>query len=204
MKLYYSPGACSLASHIVLEEAGKPYQAIRVSLKDKTTADGADFNAINPKGYVPAVQTDSGEILTENTALLAYLGEQAAGSQLMPVPGSSANFRVREWLGFLSSELHKNCGPLFRPNTPEATIAFQREILGRRLAYTDKALAGKSFLTGEQFTVADAYLFVITSWFPRLQIDAAPYPNIKTFNERVAKRAAVVKAMTDEGLLKAA
>jgi glutathione S-transferase len=204
MKLYYSPGACSLASHIVLEETGAKYEAIKVSLKDKTTADGKDFNAINPKGYVPLVQLDNGDALTENTALLAYLGEQAAGAALMPAAGTTANFRVREWLGFISGELHKNCGPLFRPNTPEATIAFQRDILGRRLAYVDQALAGKSFLSGEQFTVADAYLFVIVNWFGRLQINLAQYPNLKAFHERVAKRPAVVRAMKDEGLLKAA
>jgi glutathione S-transferase len=204
MKLYYAPGACSLASHIVLEEAGTKYEAVSVSLKDKTTADGRDYNTINPKGYVPSVQLDNNELLTENTALLAYLGEQSPQAKLIAPAGTWDNYRVREWLGFISTELHKNCGPLFRPNIPEATVASTRELLGRRLAFADKALAGKSYLMGESFSVADAYLFVIVSWFPRIQVDIAPYPNLKAFSERAMKRPAVVRAMTDEGLLKAA
>jgi glutathione S-transferase len=204
MKLYYAPGACSLAAHIVLEEAGSKYEAVQVSLKDKTTSDGRSYNSINPKGYVPCVQLDNGELLTENTALLAWLGEQAPHARLIAPAGTWDNYRVREWLGYISSELHKNCSPLFRPNTPEATVASTRELLARRLAFADQALAGKAHLMGEPFTVADAYLFVITSWFPRLKIDSAPYPNLKAFSERVARRPTVVRAMTDEGLLKGA
>jgi glutathione S-transferase len=204
MKLYYSPGSSSLASHIVLEEAGIRYETVRVSLKDKRTADGADYNAINPKGYVPSVQLDNNELLTENTALLAYLGEQSPQARLIAPAGTWDNYRVREWLGYISIELHKNCSPLFRPSTPDATVAAAREALARRLAYADQALAGKVFLVGEHFSVADAYLFVVTTWLPRLQVDLTPYPNLKAFKERVAKRPAVIRAMTDEGLLKAA
>ncbi len=208
MKLYYSPGSCSMASHIVLEEGGVPYSAVRVNLQNKTTESGADYNAINPKGYVPYVSLDSGpnagQALTENTALLAYLGEQSTKAKLMPAAGTIENYRVREWLGYISSELHKNCGPLFRPNTPEATVQFQREILAKRLAYLNTALAGKSYLTGEQFTPADAYLFVVLNWSGRLKIDLSAYPNLVAFQARVGARPAVQKVLHDEGLTKAA
>ncbi len=177
---------------------------MRVSLKDKRTADGGDYNSINPKGYVPSLQLDNNEVLTENTALLAYLGEQSPQSRLIAPAGTWDNYRVREWLGYISSELHKTCSPLFRPTTPEGTVIAMRELLARRLAYADQALAGKPYLMGEHFSVADAYLFVVTTWFPRLQLDLTPYPNLAAFNERVAKRPAVIRAMTDEGLLKAA
>ena len=204
MKLYYGPGSCSLASHIVLEESGIRFETVRVNLKDKQTSTGEDYNSVNPKGYVPCVKLATGELLTENTALLAYLGEVNPDSGLMPTAGTMEAFRVREWLGFISSELHKAVGPLFRPNTPEATVAAQRELLGRRLAYVEKSIGNKPYLTGGNFTVADAYLFVVLSWFGRLNIDFAPYPNLKAFHDRVKQRPAVVRAMTDEGLLKAA
>ena len=204
MKLFYSPGSCSMASHIVLEEIGAKYDAVRVNLKDKTMQDGGDYNAINPKGYVPAVQLDDGQLIGENTALLAYLGELAPGKGLMPAGGTLANFRVREWLGFVSSELHKAYSPLFRPTTPEATAQAQRVAIAKRLVYVDKELAGKSYLTGEQFTAADAYLFVVASWSDIVKVDLEPYPNLRAFQARVAARASVQKVMTDEGLTKAA
>ncbi|MFM2290075.1 MAG: hypothetical protein RL684_3218 [Pseudomonadota bacterium] len=204
MKLFYSPGSCSMASHIVLEEIGVKYDAVRVNLKDKTTEGGDDYNAINPKGYVPAVRLDDGELIGENTALLAYLGELAPAKGLMPAAGTLANFRVREWLGYVSSELHKAYSPLFRPATPEATQQAQREHIAKRFAYVDKVLATQSYLTGEQFTPADAYLFVVASWSGRVNVDLEPFPNLRAFQARVAGRAAVQKVMKDEGLLKAA
>ena len=204
MKLYYSPGSCSLASHIVLEESGTRFETVRVNLKDKRTADGRDYNSINPKGYVPSLQLDNNELLTENTALLAYLGEQSPQSRLIAPAGTWDNYRVREWLGYISTELQKNLSPLVQPGASEATIAAARTLLARRLAFADQALAGKSYLVGDNFSVADAYLFVVTTWFPHLQIELTPYPHLKAFNERVAKRPAVIRAMTDEGLLKAA
>jgi glutathione S-transferase len=204
MQLYYSPGACSLASHIALNEAGIPFDIVKVNLRDKTTESGKDFNAINPKGYVPALVLDNGELVTENTALLGYIGELDPKSRLIPKAGTAGNMRVREWLGYISSELHKNCGPLFRPNTPEATIQFQREILARRFAFVDQALAGKSYLTGEDFTVADSYLYTILNWSGRLQIDLTPWPNLRSFMERVKARPAVQSALSAEGLLKPA
>ena len=159
MLLYYTPGACSLASHIALTEAGAKFGIVKVNLKDKTTETGKDFTAINPKGYV---------------------------------------------LGYISSELHKQFSPLFRPGTPEPTIQFQRDILSRRLAYVDQALQGKSYLTGEDFTVADSYLFTILNWTGRVQIDLTPWPNLRSFIERVKARPAVQSALGAEGLLKPA
>lgn len=193
-----------MASHIVLEEAGVKFAAVKVNLRDKTTADGVDYNSISPKGYVPTVMLDDGAMLTENTALLAYLGELNPAAKLIPPAGTIENYRVREWLGFVSSELHKNAGPLFRPTTPEATVQVQREALTKRLTYTNQALGSGPFLTGANFTVADAYLFVVLSWLPKLKFDLVDYPNLKAFFERVSARPAVQKAMRDEGLLKAA
>ena len=187
-----------------LKESGLPYATTRVNLKDKTTETGEDYNKINPKGYVPCVQLDNGAMIGENTALLAYLGELKPAAGLMPAAGTLENFRVREWLGFVSSEMHKNCSPFFRPNTPEATLEFQRDVLKKRLSYLESELAGKSYLTGQNFTPADAYLFVVLNWFGKVGIDLAAYPNVKAFHARVAARPAVKKAMTDEGLLKAA
>lgn len=204
MKLYYSPGACSLASHIVLEESGATYSAERVNLQDKTTETGADYNSINPKGYVPCVALDNGQLIGENTALLAYLGELSTKGKMMPAAGTMENYRVREWLGYVGTELHKNCSPLFRPTTPAATVQFQRDLLGQRLAHVNGELQGRSFLTGEQFTPADAYLFVVLNWMGRLKIDLSPFPNLQAFHARVAARPAVHKVMMDEGLIKAA
>ncbi len=204
MKLYYTPGACSMAAHIVLAESGLPYSLTRVNLKDKTTESGEDYNQINPKGYVPVVRLDNGAMIGENTALLAYLGELRPTTGLMPPTGTIENYRVREWLGFVSSEMHRNCSPFFRPNTPEATLQAQREVLHKRLAYLEGELAEKAHLTGQAFTAADAYLFVVLNWFGHVGIDLGPYPHVKAFHARVAARTAVQQVMKDEGLLKAA
>jgi glutathione S-transferase len=200
LKLYYSPGACSTASHIVLEESGLPYQAVRVDLKDKVTADGTDYNTVNPKGYVPAVQLDDGQVICENTALLPYLGELNPKSGLLPAAGSMDNYRVREWTGYISIELHKNLSPLFRPNTPEATVQAQHQVLKRRFGYVNDKLGQGPYLTGNAFTVADAYLFVVLSWFPRLKMDRSEYPNLQAFYDRVRARPAVQKVATQQGL----
>lgn len=200
MKLYFAPGACSLASHISLQESGLSYEGVSVNLRDKKTADGADYSAINPKGYVPALSLDDGTLLTEGPALLAYIGELAPARQLIPAPGTLANYRVREWLIYISTELHKNMSPLFRPTTPEATREFQLAAVKRRLGGANDALAGKTYLTGEQFTVADAYLFTVLSWHGRLNLDLAGWPHLKAFYERVKLRPAVQKVLQDEGL----
>jgi glutathione S-transferase len=195
-----------MASHIILEELGKPYECVRVDLRDpaRPTSTGEDYGKVNPRGYVPSLKLDSGEVLGETPALLAWLGEQDPSKGLMPPAGTLANFRVREWLAFLATELHKNCSPLFRPGTPEGTLQFCREILAKRLAHVNAALAGRPYLGGEQFTPADAYLFVILSWFARLKIDLAPYPNLQALQARVGARASVQKVLKDEGLVKAA
>ncbi len=161
MKLYYSPGSGSMAAHIVLEESGVHYQAIRVNLKEKRTADGQDYSSINPKGYVPCVQLNSGQVICENAALLPFLGELNPAAHLLPPHGTMENYRVREWTTFVNVELHKNMSPLFRPTTPEAWAQNQREVLKRRYTYTNERLGAGPFLTGAQFTVADAYLFVV-------------------------------------------
>jgi len=200
MKLYYSPGACSLAPHIALQEAGLTYEAEKVDLREKKTAGGADFTKINPKGYVPTLQLDNGEILTEGSALLAYIGELAPAAHLIMPAGTMGNFRVREWLAFIGSELHKNFGPLFRPTTPEATREAQLETLRRRFGFVNEALAGKSYLAGEQFTVADAYLYTVLRWTVRLQIDLSAWPQLTAFMARVSARPAVQATLQAEGL----
>jgi glutathione S-transferase len=200
MKLYYSPGACSLASHIALQESGLPYETEKVDLREKKTATGADFNGINPKGYVPALKLDSGEILTEGAVLLAYIGELAPSARLIMPAGTMGNVRVREWLTFISTELHKNFGPLFRPSTPEATRDAQLEVLKRRFGYVSDALAGHSYLTGEQFTVADAYLFTVLRWTVPVKIDLSPWPLLQSYMARVAARPGVKAALAAEGL----
>jgi glutathione S-transferase len=190
-----------MASHIVLEESGVDYQAIRVNLKDKLTADGQDYNGINPKGYVPSVQLNSGQVICENAALLPFLGELNPAAHLLPPHGTMENYRVREWTAYVSTELHKNISPLFRPTTPEATAMAQREVLARRFGYIDKMLGSGPHLTGANFTVADAYLFVVLSWFGPLKLHLGDYPNLQAFFKRVLARPAVQKALTDEGIL---
>lgn len=200
MKLYYAPGACSLASHIALQETGLAYEGISVNLRDKKTADGADYNAINPKGYVPALVLDDGTLLTEGPALLPYIGELAPAKQLIAAPGTLANYRVREWLIYISTELHKNMSPLFRPTTPEAMKEILLAAVKRRLNGANAALAGKSYLTGDHFSVADAYLFTVLTWFGRLNLDRTQWPNLQAFYERVKARPAVEKVVAIEGL----
>jgi glutathione S-transferase len=200
MKLYYATGACSLASHIALQESGLPYETEKVDLRDKKTAAGADFNAVNPKGYVPALTLDNGETLTEGPALLAYIGELAPAARLIMPAGTMGNYRTREWLAFIGTELHKNFSPLFRSTTPEATRATQLELLHRRLGFVNDALAGKSYLSGEQFTVADAYLYTVLRWSVPLKIPLSPWPQLTAFLARVAARPAVQTTLKAEGL----
>jgi glutathione S-transferase len=199
MQLYYAPGACSLASHIALQESGLPYQTVRVNLRDKLTSDGVDYNTINPKGYVPALKLDNGEVLTEGPALLAYIGELQPTRKLIAAPGTIENYRVREWLVFIGTELHKNAGPLFNPKTPEAARMIALEALKRRLGYVNDALANRAFLTGESFSVADAYLFTILTLLPGLGVELVPWPNLQSYYERVRARPAVQTVLKAEG-----
>ncbi len=198
MQLYYAPGACSLASHIALQESGLPYQAVRVNLRDKKTSDGTDFNTINRKGYVPALKLDSGEVLTEGSVLLAYIGELQPTRQLIAASGTLDNYRVREWLAFIGTELHKTVSPLFNPKTPEATRAMQVEAFKGRLRYVQDTLGGRPFLVGDRFSVADAYLFTVLNWCAHLHIDLGEFPQLKAYYERIKARPAVQTVLKSE------
>jgi glutathione S-transferase len=204
MKLFFSPGACSLSPHIVLRESGLPFELEQVDVRTKKTKGGADFLQINPKGQVPVLALDDGEFLTEGPAIVQYLADKVPGSRLVPPAGSKERYRVQEWLNFTTSELHKNFSPLFRPNTPDDYKPIAKENLAGRFAYLDRQLANRKYLMGDQFTVADAYLFTILNWTKFQSIDLGQWPNVKAYVERVAARPKVQEAMQAEGLLKAA
>lgn len=200
MKLYYLTGACSLASYISLIEAGQSFEAYAVDRKTKQTADGKDFLSFNPKGYVPALVLDSGEVLTENVAVLSYIGNLDASRKLAPAPGTLPFYRVLEWLGYVNSEVHKNMSPLFRPGLSEEAQAAARETVGLRHAFIEKTLGEKPFLTGDNFTVADAYLYVTLSWCERVAVSIAHLPKLHAYYERCRARPAVQRARREEGL----
>lgn len=199
MKLYYSPGACSLSPHIVASEVGIPVELIKVDLKAHTLEDGSDYYKINPKGYVPALELDDGNMLTEGPAIVQYLGDLKPDSGLLPQKGF-ARYKVAEWLTFINGEIHKSFGPLFGNASDEVKADAKAKIV-KRFAYVNEQLAGKHFLTGETFTVADAYLFVMTTWAHHMQIELPE--NLRHFFQRVSKRPAVHQAMEEEGLVKA-
>jgi glutathione S-transferase len=204
MKLYYSPGACSLSPHIVLREAGLPFDLIKVDLKSKKTESGDDFSAINPKGYVPVLELEGGERLTEGPAIVQYLADQVPDKKLAPANGTLERARLQEWLNFISTELHKSFGPLFSPATPEDYKRQLKERIVNRLSYVDQTLARskKPYLLGDSFSVADAYLFVITSWAGNMGIDIKGLAKIGEFMGRVRERPAVAAALRAEGLAK--
>jgi glutathione S-transferase len=204
MKLYYAPSACSLSPHIVAREAGLKIELEKVDNKAKKTEKGTDYWQINPKGYVPALELDNGEILTEGPAIVQYLADKAPATKLVPPAGTLERSRVQEWLNFITSEIHKGFSPLFKPNTPDAYKPIVKETLGTRYAYLDKQLAGKQYLMGDQFTVADAYLFTVTRWATFTHVDLSQYGNVQAFMTRVAARPKVQEALQAEGLLKAA
>lgn len=201
MELYYVGGACSLAPHIVLNELGLAARLTKVDLAQAKTTDGRSFKAINPKGYVPALQLDDGEVLTEAAAILQYLVDQAPNGGLAPAAGTFERYRFVEWLTFVSSEIHKGFGPLWSPTTPEETRKATVEKLGHRFAYLDAHLAKNRFLMGETFTAADAYLFTVTNWANFHKLDLSPYPNLQAYQQRVASRPAVRAALETEGLV---
>ena len=202
MKLYYLTGACSLASNIALREAGLKFEAVKVDRHTKKTADGHDFNEINPKGYVPTLLLDNGETLTENIAVLQYIADQSPASHLAPPAGTMPRHRLVEWLAFISSEIHKAYSPLFRQDATEATKQYTLANLTRRLDHLDRMLANKTFLMGEQFTVADCYLFTVLSWSPHVKLDLGRWPELKRYVDRIAARPHVIEALKSEGLLK--
>jgi glutathione S-transferase len=203
MQLYFSPGACSLASHITLREAGLPFDLKRADTKTKKLEDGADYYAINSKGAVPALKLDNGQILTEGVAIMQYLADQKPESNLVPKAGTLERYRVQEWLNYITSEVHKSFSPLFGDNDP-AVKTYATKNIEKKFDWLEKQLAGKKYLTGDTFTVADAYLFVIVNWSNFVGIDLAKWPTLKAFQERVAARPKVQEAMAAEGLLKKA
>ena len=200
MKLFYSAGACSLSPHIALEEAGLKYEAISAPTKTKVLPDGSDYRKINPLGYVPYLVLDDGTGLREGPAIVQYIADQAPDKKLAPPNGTVARYELQSWLNFVGTEVHKNFGPLFNPDMPEeAKKIFTNTLLGR-LKWVDGELAGKPYLMGEDFTVADGYLFVVTNWAKPLGIDLSGLTNLLAFRERVAARPAVQRAMQAEGL----
>ena len=199
MKLYFSPGACSLASHIVLNEAGLAHTLVQVNLKTKKTKDGADFTAISPKGYVPTLALDDGRVLTEGTVILQYLADQKPAAQLAPPAGDFERYRLQEWLGFINSEVHKNFSPLFNPAASEDMKAAAKANLARRLEFVAHALKDREYLTG-RYSVADAYLWVVLSWAGHVGVDLAPFPALAAYQARIAARPAVQAALKAEGL----
>ena len=202
MKLYYSPGACSQAAHIVLHEIGLSHDAARVNLKSKTLDDGTSYLQVNPKGAVPALELDNGEVLTENAVIMQYLGDRSAGGDLLPPLGDFRRYRVLEWLNFVATELHKGFGPLFNPGASEDTRRLAREGVCKKLDYVEDKLGSGPFLTGEPFTIADAYLFVITGWAAKFELGFERWPNLAVFRERVMSRKSARHVLGFEGLLK--
>jgi len=202
MKLYYSPGACSLSPHIVVSETGINVELEKVNLAEHKTASGQDYMTINPKGYVPALQLDDGTVLTEGPAIVQYLADQKPASGLIPAAGAIDRYRVQEWLNFIGTELHKNFGALFNKATPDATKETAKASITKRLAYLNDRLAGKQYLMGSTFTVADAYAFTIVNWTNFVGIDLKPYPNLAAYMARVAARPKVLETLKAEGLAK--
>ncbi len=202
MKLYYSPGACSLSPHIVAREAGLTLDLVKTDLKTKKTDAGADFTAVNGKGSVPVLQLDNGQILTEGPAIVQYLADQAPASGLAPAAGTMERYRVQEWLNFITSEIHKSFSPLFNPAASADWKEAAKANLAKRFEFVAKSLEGKSYLMGEQFTVADAYLFTVANWGQWVGVDIGQWPNLKAHHARVAARPKVQETLKAEGLAK--
>lgn len=203
MKLYYAPAACSLAPHIALCELGLSHELVRVDLRTHRLADGTDYAAVNPKGYVPMLELDDGTRLTEAAVVLQYIADRKPGT-LAPVFGTLERYRLMEWLNFVATELHKGFHPLWKPDTPESYRTIVADALGKRFDYVASFLDKRPYLTGDAFTIADAYLFVVARWSDQLQVDLARWPSLRQLIDRVAARPKVQEAMRAEHLLKAA
>ena len=202
MKLYYSPGACSLSPHIVLRESGLKFEPVLASTKTHKLADGTDYYTINPKGYVPLLELDNGERLSEGPAIVQYIADQVPAKNLAPANGTMARYRLQEWLNFITSELHKGIGGLFNPAMPEEAKALMRARGLSRLQWVNEQLEGKQYLMGDQFSVADAYLFTVSNWTKPVGIDISGLAHLGAFMGRMAARPAVQEAMKAEGLIK--
>jgi glutathione S-transferase len=204
MKLYYSPGACSLSPHIALCEAGLPYDLVKVDLKAKKLENGDDYLKVNPKGQVPALVLDSGELVTEGPVIVQMIADKAAGKSLAPARDTAERYKLLEWLNFVGTELHKNFGPMFSPVLADDAKAFFKDRVMGKFRYLDGVLAGRDYLMGKQFTVADGYLFTMLSWADRMNFDLSAMPNLLAYKARVGARPMVQQALTKEGLMKAA
>ena len=202
MKLYYSPGACSLAAHIALHEAGIAFQPVLASTKSHKLQDGTDYYTINPLGYVPVLELDDGTRLRENPAILQYIADLAPTKNLAPAAGTMQRYRLQEWLGFIGTEIHKTYSPLFNPNLAEEAKQVFRHKLLSRYRWVDGELAKHEYLMNDHFTVADAYFFVVTRWAQPMNIDLSSVPNVQAHQQRVVARAGAQEAMKMEGLLK--
>jgi glutathione S-transferase len=200
MKLYYSPGACSLAPHIVLREAGIEFEPVLASTKTKKLQDGTDYYGINPKGYVPLLELDNGERLSEGPVIVQYVADLAPAKKLAPPCGTMARYRLQEWLNFITSEIHKGFGAMFNPAMPEEGKAVFRKRVGDRLTWVDSQLEGRPYLLGADFTGADAYLFTVTRWCAFVGVDITGLKNLSAFMARVGERPAVQAALKAEGL----
>jgi glutathione S-transferase len=203
MKLYYSPGACSLSPHIALLEAGLPYELVKVDLRAKKLENGDDFLKVNPKGQVPVLQLDSGELVTEGPVIVQMIADKV-GKGLAPARDSAERYKLLEWLNFITTELHKNFGPMFSPVLADDAKAFFKDRVLGKFKYIDSQLAGRDYLMGKQFTVADGYLFTMLSWADRMKFDLSAMPNLLAYKARIAARPKVQEALDKEGLLKAA
>ncbi|MGA7804325.1 glutathione transferase GstA [Bradyrhizobium sp.] len=205
MKLYYSPGACSLSPHIALLEAGLPYELVKVDLRAKKLENGDDFLKISPKGQVPALAFDSGELVTEGPVIVQMIADKVAAKNLAPARDSAERYKLLEWLNYITTELHKNLGPMFSPVLADDAKAFFKDRAMGKFKYLDGQLAGRDYLMGSQFTVADGYLFTMLLWATeRLGFDLSSLSNLTAYKARVAARPKVQEALTKEGLLKAA
>ena len=202
MKLFLTPGACSLSPHIALREAGLPFEFEQVDLKAKTTKSGADYRKVNPKGSVPALQLDNGQVLTEGPAIVQYVADQKPAAKLAPAAGTLERYRLQEWLNYICSELHKSFVPLFNPNASEEQKQAAKTAIGAKFDHVNKSLAGKQYLLGDGFTVADGYLFVILTWAKHVGMDLSRWTELNSFFDRVFKRDSVQSAMKAEGLIK--
>jgi len=202
MKLYYSPGACSLSPHIVARELALDLALEKVNTKSHTYNGGSDYYAVNPKGYVPALEISAGDVLTEGPAIVQYLGDQKPASGLVPAAGTIERYRLQEMLGYINSEIHKTYSPLFNSATPPEVADDRRAYLKKRYKLLDDKLAGQKYLFGDKFSAADAYLFTVTNWAPHVKLDLSEFANLTAFQKRVAERPAVQQAMKEEGLLK--
>ncbi len=201
MKLYYLPGACSLASHISLRETGLPFEIEKVDGATKVTTSGEDFMKVNPKGYVPTIRLDDGSVMCENGAVLQYIADQNPASRLAPQAGTMERYRLQEWLTFIGTELHKTYSPLFRKDASPEVKSRGFDLLTRRLGYAETHLANKPYLMGDHFTVADAYMFAVVRWSSRVGFDLAPFPRLNEYLARISARPTVQAAMKAEGLI---